>query len=727
MVFVLDVKILILISAIVNFVLSLFVFIKTKKTKVNISFILFTFFLGLWSLCFYFYFHPIIFSHLIWIKLVYFVSFFIIPPALYFLFNFPVRKVKSFVLPGVIYIICSLILSYFLFFSNLWVREVIVHSWGPETITGNIYFVYFLFVGIITIFTFYSLIKSYLSLKGILKAQLKFILLGIFLFGIPAIIADVVLPLVTGNSSYFWISPLFSLSIVISIAYAITRYRLMDIRLVIGKGLIYFLSFSVIFGFSSSLLFLTNTYAADVSFTITGTLILFISILAFQPVFRVFEIISSKYFYYTFYNYQRVITELAKKLTQILELDKLSSVVIDTLKKTMKLDKAALILKDKEKNYQIKKNIGFKKDNLTNLINYNFLNNFLERTHNPLLSGEITIRITDHQDNKRKLEKLQTEMKKTEATLCLPLFIEERIIGMIILGNKISEEPYSQQDINLLTNLANQASVAIQNARLYFEVRGFSKKLEKEVNKATRELRKAYRDLKKLDEAKSEFISIASHQLRTPLTAIKGYISLINEKIYGRPPKRMKKPLNNIHTSTERLIKLVGDLLNISRIEAGKVKLNIEKSQLEDIINSVVSELKNLAKEKKLYLKWEKPRKSLPKVLVDKDRIRQVILNVIDNGIRYTERGGITIRYRKGNKISKLIISDTGEGMTKKEISNLFRSFTRGSIGQRTWTEGTGLGLYIAKKFLDLHNGKIWAKSPGKGKGSTFYIELPIE
>ena len=247
---------------------------------------------------------------------------------------------------------------------------------------------------------------------------------------------------------------------------------------------------------------------------------------------------------------------------------------------------------------------------------------------------------------------------------------------------------------------------------------------EEEIRK---KLQKAYKELKKLDEAKTEFISIASHQLRTPLTAIKGYISLINEKIYGKPPKRMKKPLDNIHVSTERLIKLVADLLNISRIEAGKVKLNIEKVKLEDIIDSVVNELRNLAKEKKLYLKWEKPKTPLPKVLVDKDRIRQVILNVVDNGIRYTERGGVTIRYRKGDKMSKLIVSDTGEGMTKKEMSNLFRSFTRGSIGQRTWTEGTGLGLYIAKKFLDLHEGKIWAKSPGKGKGSTFYIELPTE
>lgn len=241
------------------------------------------------------------------------------------------------------------------------------------------------------------------------------------------------------------------------------------------------------------------------------------------------------------------------------------------------------------------------------------------------------------------------------------------------------------------------------------------------------ELQKAYKELKKLDEAKSEFLSIAAHQLRTPLTAIKGYLSLINERIYGEFPKKMQKPLDNIYSSSERLIKLVGDLLNISRIEAGKIKLNIEKFPLEDIIDSVVIELTPLANKKGLDLIWETPKKAMPKVLVDKEKIRQVVLNVIDNAIRYTKRGGATVRYRKGNKICRLIVSDTGEGMARKEIAELFKSFKRGSVGQRTWTEGTGLGLYISKKFVDLHQGKIWAKSPGKGKGSTFYIELPAE
>jgi signal transduction histidine kinase len=249
----------------------------------------------------------------------------------------------------------------------------------------------------------------------------------------------------------------------------------------------------------------------------------------------------------------------------------------------------------------------------------------------------------------------------------------------------------------------------------------------KELEDMTNRLKKAYRELEKLDEAKSEFVSIASHQLRTPLTAIKGYISMMLEKIYGNPPQKMKKPLENIYASNERLIRLVNDLLNVSRIEAGKIKLEQEKVRIDDMISSIIEELKNTLKERKVHLKFEKPRKALPKILVDKSKLRQIIMNVIDNAIRYTHKGEITVKVENTTSKIRIIISDTGEGMTKEEISHLFESFSRGKAGTRFWTEGAGLGLYVAKKFVDMHNGKIWAESPGKEKGSTFYIELPTK
>ena len=185
--------------------------------------------------------------------------------------------------------------------------------------------------------------------------------------------------------------------------------------------------------------------------------------------------------------------------------------------------------------------------------------------------------------------------------------------------------------------------------------------------------------------------------------------------------------MENIYKSSERLIRLVNDLLSISRIEAGKMELKLEKISLGEIIKSVIDELKIKAQKKNIYLKWERPKKALPKILIDRDKIRQVILNVIDNGIRYTNDGGVTIRLKVKNGRLTTVISDTGGGMTKEELSKLFESFSRGLTGSRLYTEGAGLGLYVARRFVEMHKGKIWAESKGSGKGSTFYIELPIK
>ena len=171
--------------------------------------------------------------------------------------------------------------------------------------------------------------------------------------------------------------------------------------------------------------------------------------------------------------------------------------------------------------------------------------------------------------------------------------------------------------------------------------------------------------------------------------------------------------------------RLVNDLLNISRIESGKVTAKVEKIYIEDIIESVINELQNLAEQKNIYIRWERPEKSSVKVLADKDQLRQVVLNLIDNAIRYTATGGVTITTELRDKNCRVKIKDTGPGMVEEEISQLFVSFSRGSVGRKASTEGTGLGLYIAKKFAEMQKGKVWAESLGKGKGSTFYIEIP--
>lgn len=245
-------------------------------------------------------------------------------------------------------------------------------------------------------------------------------------------------------------------------------------------------------------------------------------------------------------------------------------------------------------------------------------------------------------------------------------------------------------------------------------------------------LKEAYKKVKKLDKAKSEFIYIASHQLRTPLTAIKGYISMLLEGDYGKiQSEPQEKTLKNIFSANERIIALVNSLLNLSRLESGKIKLNKEKVDLNELLSQLVKDFQNQAQAKNLKLYFEAPEKSIKEIEIDREKIREVVSNLIDNGIKYTPKGEIKIKLGKINKKEKgefalIEIQDTGEGMDKEEIAKLFHSFSRAKAGAKHWVSGAGLGLYIAKKFITMHQGSVKAVSEGKGHGSKFVIELPI-
>ncbi|HEY4509711.1 MAG TPA: ATP-binding protein [Candidatus Paceibacterota bacterium] len=259
-------------------------------------------------------------------------------------------------------------------------------------------------------------------------------------------------------------------------------------------------------------------------------------------------------------------------------------------------------------------------------------------------------------------------------------------------------------------------------------IRSVRKEVEQreQLQSLTKKLELANEELKRLDKAKSEFVSIASHQLRTPLTASKGYVSLVLDGTYGVLEEKFKKPLRNVYESNERLIRLVNDLLSLSRIESGKMKLEREPADITEIVQSVIDELQIKAEERGLKLIFEKSALTPFQAQLDKEKIRNVVLNLIDNAIRYTKKGSITTTIAKENNIIRLAVQDTGEGMTKEEIAKLFESFSRGQAGEKLSTEGAGLGLYIARQFVEMHKGKIWATSEGKGKGSTFHVELLV-
>ncbi|MDD5739128.1 MAG: ATP-binding protein [Candidatus Pacebacteria bacterium] len=250
----------------------------------------------------------------------------------------------------------------------------------------------------------------------------------------------------------------------------------------------------------------------------------------------------------------------------------------------------------------------------------------------------------------------------------------------------------------------------------------------KDLATANLELQSAYTKLETLDKAKSEFISIASHQLRTPLTAIKGYVSLIIEGDYGKIPKGALQSMKNVYLANERLAKLVNSLLDMSRIEAGKITLSFSPVKIDDLVADILRELRGEASNKNLKLRISKDRTTLPKIEADGTKLRDALMNLVDNAIKYTDKGEIVVKIKYDSFVGniEIVVQDTGEGMTQEEINKLFQSFSRADAGQKNWAEGSGLGLYIAKKFIEMHHGTIHAESQGKGLGSKFIIELPV-
>lgn len=273
-------------------------------------------------------------------------------------------------------------------------------------------------------------------------------------------------------------------------------------------------------------------------------------------------------------------------------------------------------------------------------------------------------------------------------------------------------------------------SVSVFLLVTYFLVRNVRNevKRKKEFQAMADELAEANRQLRKLDNAKTEFISIASHQLRTPLTAIKGFVSLILEGSYGEVNDKAKEALLKVYASGERLIQLVEDLLNVSRIESGRMQFSFAKDSVEKLVKELYENFILVAKTKKIYLDLKLPDRKLPEVMMDLAKIREVISNFMDNALKYTEKGGVTIRIEETkNDTVKIMVSDTGIGVPADEIQHLFKKFSRGKDTGRLHATGTGLGLYVAKNIIEAHHGKVWVESDGEGKGSKFIIELPIE
>ena len=256
------------------------------------------------------------------------------------------------------------------------------------------------------------------------------------------------------------------------------------------------------------------------------------------------------------------------------------------------------------------------------------------------------------------------------------------------------------------------------------------KKAQEKVKERTAELlenkeklKKSYEKLKELDILKDQFLTMTSHELRTPITPIKIQLQMLAQKRKGKLTPNQKESLEMIIRNVNRLDRLITDIVEVSRVQTG-LRLKMHKEQLSNIIKDTVNSMKAVALEKEITISTKIP--SLPKVEIDKERIIQVLINLIDNAIKFTKKGKITIEAEKQKDSVLIKVSDTGIGIAPKDLKQMFDPFFQVSPSYKTRNVGTGLGLAICRGIIEGHGSKIWVKST-LGKGSVFSFTLPIK
>jgi len=238
------------------------------------------------------------------------------------------------------------------------------------------------------------------------------------------------------------------------------------------------------------------------------------------------------------------------------------------------------------------------------------------------------------------------------------------------------------------------------------------------------ELERTNARLVELDKRKTDFLSFASHQLRGPLTIMKGYGSYILGKDLKKVPSYIKDAIEKIDTSADSMNILVNEYLNIVQIEQNAVSYNLTNFDIKDLLEAVFNEWRSHIDDLNIKLNWSVTSNTIHTIQGDSEKLRQVFYNLFDNAIKYTKQGSIVLSLEKINGKIRIILQDSGIGIDSDVMPHLFEKFTRSSDAQKSNHLGTGLGLYVAKKIIEAHNGKIWAESEGADKGSTFFIEL---
>lgn len=716
---------IVVVSTLINFLLTVLIYLRNPKSATHRIYSLLGLSILFWLVLTYLSYRP--WSPDIALLLIRLSTFFAPLICLFFFLladTFPASKSKvsktSIALLGsVTGLVMILLISPFAFTSV----KIIDNFPSPSPGYGIIPFV--VYVTTMIAAALFILIKRMRHAVGIEKQQIRIVMLGVLLMPGLIILTNVIPVTLFNNNTLVPLTPLYPLIFQVLTAYAIARHRLLDLRFIIVRSLAYILL----------LLFIAVGYVAilfDIAFFLNRghvniatirelllpTLLALFFAISFQPLRRVFEKLTDKVFYRDHYDANDLLWSLSRIMASTLLLSDLVKQIMDKVLAEMKINYGAIVLVKKKSIFWVESAGEVSKHPFDTAEAYTLVYDSYHTTkHNEhiFIFEELP---------EGKIKKL---MRKQDLTIVIPLTVRHELIGGLMLGQKSSGEIYSSEDIDVLKILAPEIAVAVRNALSYEEIKKFNITLENEIARATQRLRAANHRLKELDHLKDEFVSIASHELRTPMTAIKSYLWMA----INQPQQNIKDPLKNYlnisYNSTERLIRLVNDMLTVSRIERNKIELKKVPLDMAEVAQLVHDELKITADEKNITFTFEHPKKKLV-INGDKDKLREVIQNIVGNALKFTpERGSITIKAEEKGNLVHLSVTDTASGIPKEELKNLFKKFSKieYSYSKHSSQPGTGLGLYISKQIVSLHNGDIKVQSE-VGVGSTFTVLLPL-
>ncbi|MBA3757443.1 hypothetical protein H0X09_01085 [Candidatus Saccharibacteria bacterium] len=590
-------------------------------------------------------------------------------------------------------------------FTPLIVKEVERNVDTYTIIFGPLSSIYFLLLIVNLLASVSIAILARRKARGPVKPQVDTILASLAITLGAVIITNGLLPFLFNFYALVNAGSFFTTILVTGIAYSMIRHKLFDIRTFAVRAFAYSLTFA-----AASLIYMVPTFlltayiagrTIDFSTLILLVPVTLITAFYFQPLKTYFNRATGKLFFRDYYEAQDV-------------LDKLSSLLVGSVEVKQIEKESSLILKN-----------ALKPD----FLRYLLIAENQDDDSNEILA--ILRKINDDMVVFDELDpvkgiKIRELFSKNDVSLAVRLRTQHEELGYMLLGFKQSGSAYSGNDKKLLRIVADEVAVGLQSALRFEEISQFNLTLQAKIEDATQEIRKANIKLRELDKTKDEFISMASHQLRTPLTAVKGYLSMVLEEDTGKIKKEQRDLLQRSFDGADRMVYLIADLLNVSRLQSGKFVIENKPTDLVKIVSAEVDQLQESAANHQIKLSFHKPDKFPERVLLDETKIHQVVMNFMDNAIYYTPAGGsVEVALSSTDKEIIYTVTDTGLGVPKAEQHHLFAKFYRAGNARKMRPDGTGLGLYMAKKVIIAQGGAVIFKST-EGKGSVFGFSFPL-